>query len=195
MKKLGLLIMLAACIIVGGVYASWSYSEAPVSTITNTDVKVTVTDPSLATEKGTVSIHPAIALTIDDNNGDYKPEWDDAVTNVNGGNIIVRFTPKANSSFETVTLRVEVSITAGNTYGTQKIFNVENNTFFTRDYPLTNADSATIENDIIITFDEFVGALEINNNIQLLTYPEYEDYVEAVNATVITITVTEVTVP
>ena len=192
MKKLGLLIMLAACIIVGGVYASWSYAETPVSTITNTDVKVTVTDPSLATEKGTVSIHPAIALTIDDNDGDYQPEWDDAIDHTNGGNIIVRFVPKANSSFETVTLRVEISITAGNTYETQKIFNVENSTFFTRDYPLTNADSATTENDIVIGFDEFVAALTVNNGIQLRTYPEYLDYVEAVNATVITITVTEV---
>ena len=203
MKKLSLLILLALCVTIGGVYASWVYAEVATATKTNTETSLKVTDPITNTARGVLDIHNTLSLAIDDNSGNYKPEWDDAIDSTNGGNVVINFTPNkgldAGEDGEIV-LKVTFAITSGNTYvdhegTTQNIFTYDEvsgedaSVFFA----LTKRDcSLTEKTTLTITYDQIVSALRVNDSFTVPTYADYQRYVEAVNATTLTLTVVEV---
>lgn len=202
MKKISLLILLALCVTVGGVYASWTYAEVATDVKTNTETALKVTDPITNTARGVIDIHNTLSLAIDDNSGNYKPEWDDAVTSANGGNVIINFTPNPGINPGTdgkIIIKYSFAISEGNSYTahdgeTYPIFNytapgTDATVFIEKEVEV----SATEKTSITITFDEVIAALNVNGEFTVPTYEDYQDYVTAVNATKLTLTVTEVT--
>ena len=203
MKKLSMLILLALCVTIGGVYASWVYAEVATATKTNTETSLKVTDPITNTARGVLDIHNTLSLAIDDNSGNYKPEWDDVIDSSNGGNVVINFTPNKGLDAGVdgkIVLKVTFAITSGNTYVDhngvqQKIFvydevSGEDGSVF---FMLTKDEcSLTEKTTITIGYTDIIGALKVNGDFTVPTYADYQRYVEAVNGTELTLTVVEV---
>lgn len=124
MKRIALIIALALIISVGGVYATWVYSDLSVDARTHDfSAKLSVTGATSSTTKGVLSITDTLVLTVDDNEGNHIPGWDADVVGQEG-NITVTFTPNTGAS----TTNFEYYITISNyTYdpgtGALNIFN------------------------------------------------------------------------
>lgn len=112
MKKLGLIILMALVLTVGGVYATFNYAQADVDSKSAT-LNKGIAGTDTETPKGTISI----------NVDDFLVKIDDTGTLKTGlktqGNVKVTFTPKkgadASVADEGVNLKLEISFT-NNTY-------------------------------------------------------------------------------
>ncbi len=119
--KLAVLGFLCAAITVGGVYATWTFSEgaAPKAEV---DVKVSLAGESTGTQKGTLTVivndttNP-LKLLIDDTNNDHNAEL------LKTGNVIVTFTPSdtATDDVKNNGIAVDLKITC-NVDGVAKDF-------------------------------------------------------------------------
>ena len=93
--KMAMAAALATLVTVGGVYATWTFSEGNV-TNASTTVNVAMTGVNATTEKGTLSVmvkHTnGFTLALDDANNDHYAELKKT------GNVLITFTPSATAS-------------------------------------------------------------------------------------------------
>ena len=207
MKKIGIIAALALVTTVGGVYATWDYAGKKVDTIT-AGVGIKITDATSDTVHGALHVHKdTLALVLDDV-GDYTPGWNATVTDSNGGNLNIHFKPSAGCP-EDVSFTYTITIT-GNTFnddGTDKpIFSLINGQPAAADGTGTLA-SDTVQIDLatatpdeqgaytikVYSYTDFISLLTVNNDIQVDTLEEYNEFSEAVSNVTITVTVTDVT--
>jgi hypothetical protein len=99
MKKLSTLIAILLIATIGGVYATWNYSQGTVISKTAYFDDVTkITDKVVDNAKGVIEITKNdLAITIDDANNNHYAEWSVA------GSLTVKFTPNSGAD-ETVKL-------------------------------------------------------------------------------------------
>ena len=93
--KMAMAAALATLVTVGGVYATWTFSEGEVANA-NTTVNVAMTGVSATTKKGTLEVmvmsSGGLTLAVDDSNNDHLPELKKE------GDVTVTFTPSATAS-------------------------------------------------------------------------------------------------
>ena len=133
MKKLSTLIAIFLIATIGGVYATWNYSQGDVTSRTSYFDDVTkITDKVVDNAKGEIVITKNdLAITIDDSNNNHFAEWKLA------GSLTVTFTPNpgADQTVKDNGIDLEWSLLTTNTgtgsttwvYGGNKIFFVKNN--------------------------------------------------------------------
>lgn len=134
MKKLGLIILMALVLTVGGVYAAFSYARAEVDSVTTQALAKGIAEADTKTPKGTIALGGIddVLLKINDTNSNHK-------TGLEIGNsvITVTFTPAANAEplvvDEGVNLKLEISFT-NNKY---KLNGVDHDVFQTKGYDTT----------------------------------------------------------
>lgn len=192
MKKLGLIILMALVLTVGGVYATFNYAQADVdskSATLNKGIAGTKTE----TPKGEIAIDVGtFLLKIDDTTGSLKTGL------TTQGNVKVTFTPKkgADGSVTTdgVNLKLEISFT-NNTFG----LNGDDYEVFktTTDY---NATTGVVLGTGTPNGDKFEYTVDLGryltvNEIPLPTLADYnafETFFTAAGNAVVTVTVSEV---
>ena len=93
MKKLSLLVATLLIATIGGVYATWNYSQGDVVSRSSYFDQVTkITDKVVENAKGVIEItQNDLTITIDDSDNDHFAEWN--LT----GSITVKFTPNAGA--------------------------------------------------------------------------------------------------
>ena len=106
--KMAMAAALATLVTVGGVYATWTFSEGNVSNASTT-VNVAMTGVSATTEKGTLSVTVmqagGLTLSVDDSDNNHKPDLKKE------GVATVTFTPSATASQEIKTEGIDVQLT------------------------------------------------------------------------------------
>ena len=94
MKKLGLIILMALVLTVGGVYAAFSYAREEVASVTTQALAKGIAEADTKTPKGTIEIVGTkdVMLRIDDAKSNHK-------TGLEIGNSVIKvtFTPAANA--------------------------------------------------------------------------------------------------
>ena len=115
MKKLGLIILMALVLTVGGVYATFDYARATVDSVTTQALDKGIAGAKEDTQKGTIALDVSqVLLNINDTKKNHK-------TGLEIGNsvITVTFTPAANAEplvvDEGINMKLEISFT-NNTY-------------------------------------------------------------------------------
>ena len=107
MKKIGLWMAALATVTVGGVYATWTFSEGEVANA-NTTVNVAMTGVSATTKKGTLEVKVmssgGLTLAVDDSDNDHYAELKKE------GNVTVTFTPSATASNDIKTNGIDVQL-------------------------------------------------------------------------------------
>ena len=129
MKKLTAIIAAAVCLIIGGVYATWTYSTGNVAT-THVEVKPTITDKAEPTAAGTITIDSTLSIVIDDKmNGEVA--GNDWIAEVYySGAMVITFAPKANSSSDILTNGIDMEMhlfTTTAKYNSKEIFHPNDN--------------------------------------------------------------------
>lgn len=195
MKKLGLIILMALVLTVGGVYATFNYAQADVDSKTAT-LNKGIAGTNTETPKGTISINVDDFLVKIDDTGTLKTGL------TTQGNVKVTFTPAqgADGSVATdgVNLKLEISFT-NNTYRQN---GVDYEVFKTKDY---NATTGVVlgtgtKNEADGTFEYTVdlGQYLTVNEIPLPTLADYNAFAgwflrsEEPRNAVITVKVSEV---
>lgn len=204
MKKLSLLVALILCVTIGGVYATWLYAEAPMDTATHEFKNLGITDVDTNAKSGKIAVTDTLILKIDDNDGNHKPGWDEDVTDLNGGNLQIVFTPNSGAGDTTLEYTITVAVNSYNDDGTAKpIFVTKDGTTVTA----AHADAKTIMSGTFrfdagqpqkvetITFENIMAVLDVNNTIELTDLEEYEAYETALDSVELTLTVSEVVTP
>ena len=109
-RKIALVSALATLVTVGGVYATWTFSEGEVINASTT-VNVAMTGVTTTTEKGTLSVvvmnDGGFTLAVDDSNNNHKPDI------LKTGVITVTFTPSATASKEIKEQGIDVQVSIG----------------------------------------------------------------------------------
>ena len=111
MRKISLIIVLALCITIGGVYAAWTYSETTKITDGNATKALQMADVVNGGTSGVFSVNTEnLVLTIDDTNGDHYPEL------VGSGTVTVTFTPGmgATNDIKTNGVKAYTSLSVSN---------------------------------------------------------------------------------
>lgn len=104
MKKLGLIIIMALVLTVGGVYATFNYAQHDVATVNKTLDK-TIADAEVTTPKGTIAIDAgSFELKIDDITATLKTGL------TTSGNVKVTFTPAQGADASVVADGVELKL-------------------------------------------------------------------------------------
>ena len=127
MKKLSLLIAMILCVTIGGVYATWTYSQGTAATRdAYLDDVTKITDKTVANAKGVISVDKTgLTITIDDANDDKVAEC------TIDGELVIKFKPNNGADddvFENgVTLQYKLSVENTWKYNEVLIFNVDTN--------------------------------------------------------------------
>lgn len=114
MKKLGLIILMALVLTVGGVYATFDYARAEVDSVTTEHLAKGIAAATENTKKGTISIDVSQVLLKIDDTGSHK-------TGLGIGNSVIKvtFTPSEKAEplvvDEGINMKLEISFT-NNTY-------------------------------------------------------------------------------
>lgn len=98
MKKLSVLLALMLCVTIGGVYATWTYSETNDIYDAEYEAKVTLEDAVSTGSAGTYKVESNLVLTVDQANTDHEAKL---VFSANNGEEIflkVTFTPADGAS-------------------------------------------------------------------------------------------------
>lgn len=114
MKKLGLIILMALVLTVGGVYATFDYARATVDSVTTQALDKSIAGATEDTKKGTIALDVSQVLLRIDDTGSHK-------TGLEIGNsvITVTFTPSEKAEplvvNEGINMKLEISF-ANNTF-------------------------------------------------------------------------------
>ena len=186
MKKFGLLILLALLISIGGVYATWVYSQSDdVADITNARA-ITMTEATFEGNYGTYSTDAsALSLKVDPKEGTSH------VTSLKiEGYIVIKFTPATHAPEEV----------KKNGVATTYQFNVSNANWLYNGQSIIAVDS-TVKNvtwtlgedgvfTYIVTADELAGILTLTE-FTLDTKTDYDAYDALLTTGQITLTVSD----
>lgn len=89
LKRFNLIMLLALLVTIGGVYASWSYSQGEIATV-DIEKKVEMGNVVTSSPKGKITAQDNLVLTIE-NKGGFKTELKIS------GNMVLTFTPSAGA--------------------------------------------------------------------------------------------------
>lgn len=199
MKKITALIMMALLITIGGVYASWVYSEG-VTTETNLYIKdmanVHMDSVNKDNAKGVITLDYSAAqfVVADDGDGnegsvgygDHFAELDVS------GTLLFKFTPNKGASIDTIDIEYKVSISDA-TVTWEDYSSSEQRQIFT----VASSDWVTIEN-VGVTGKSINATdlgLSLGGNFYLPTYADYASFQSKLNSFSIVITVREKVAP
>ena len=208
MRRLSLIIALALCISVGGVYATWTYitdaatgTADGTSSMTTVGMATVVTDSSSAA-KGTISVENTYGTTLEiDDKADYtsstssEDKYVIALAWAADGQYLVKFTPSAyaDANLTSIIVNYTIAITfqgyngTANTYNSEKIFLLNgqsDNLTYTGTLNNVNSTGMEIDLETLIT---------VNEEIKLETEDAYNAFKEALGTVTITITLEEAT--
>lgn len=190
MKKLGLIILMALVLTVGGVYATFNYAQADVQSASKT-LNKGIAGTDTETPKGEIAINvDDFLLKIDDTTKTLKTGL------TTQGNVKVTFTPKkgADGSVATggVNLKLEISFT-NNTYRQNGVDYEVFKTTTAYDTGVTLGKGTKNGDKFEYTVD--LGQYLTVNEIPLPTladYTAFETFFTAAGNAVVTVTVSEV---
>ena len=184
-KSLSLLLILAICITIGGVYAAWIYAETPLTSVHGHVGSFGLSNASVNNSKGTLSVNAEAAhLTIDMNNPS-DPTAADAYKAVlkATGNITFTFTPSnawLGSNAGVTSIVMEYSLTTTGNPGTFKINDGNGEKLLFTTFNTTDAIDVTLtkSGDVFtatVAADTLLPLIEINDFV-LDTFEEYEAF-------------------
>ena len=104
MKKMGLLMTLASILVVGGVYATWTYSQGEIASITD-EFSVVMTAETVKGTKGTFNVSSSTVTFEIGNQGEYHPELRGT------GEVEVVFTPSVGADADVIKNGVDINWT------------------------------------------------------------------------------------
>ena len=106
MKRMSLLMSMATALVVGGVYATWSYSQGSVAAATD-EYAVVMTAETISGEKGAFDVSSSSITFEIENKGDYKPEL------IATGDVIVYFTPSLGADSTVINEGIDIKWSLG----------------------------------------------------------------------------------
>jgi hypothetical protein len=204
MKKFTALMLVAICLVVGGVYATWAYAQKEIAPIGNLTATTGVQTAISAGEKGTLAIvgENTLALSITDNKKGTETvgpeEAGDYIAELTGtGTLVIKFTPAAAGADADVLangVKLKLTLNAtSNEYKTVQVLSAAET--FTS--PAVNAEAATGEIGKYekqddgsftwtITGAEIAAQISLYNGteLKLATKGEYDTFKAAFKATV-----------
>ncbi len=188
-RKIALVSALATLVTVGGVYATWTFSEGEVIEASTT-VNVAMTGVTTTTEKGTLSVtvmnDGGFTLAVDDSDNNHKPDI------LKTGVITVTFTPSATASQDIKQNGIDVQVyftyapyTNGPAtlddwkYEETKIFDITT----TESAPIhLDNEAATYENGVFTwTITKESVGIDLTADMKVISIDTYEKYL-ALNA-------------
>ena len=104
MKKMGLLMTLASVLVVGGVYATWSYSQGEIASMSD-EYSVVMTAETVNGTKGTFNVSSSTVTFEIGNQGNYHPELR------GNGEVEIAFTPSVGADTAVLENGIDVSWT------------------------------------------------------------------------------------
>ncbi len=175
MKKLSTLIAILLIATIGGVYATWNYSQGEVTSRTSYFDDITkITDKVVDNAKGEIVITKNdLAITIDDSDNDHFAEW--KLT----GSLTVTFTPNAGADQTVkdsgIDLEWSLLTTNSGTGSTTWVYEGVNVFFVKTDAVTLSKDNA----DKTSTPGSFIWTIEASDLISKITFynTEYSDTV------------------
>ena len=185
-SKLGLISVLCLVLVIGGVFATWTYGTNKATSVTNLNNPMGLSLENISqTERGLLAVTAVPELTIDQADEDYNAEL------VITGNLVITFTADANSTNDILTNGIDLQISFSIPYGQYK--NVDIITATTINVNRSTASNADNVFTYTITANELKNHLTLGN-ISLPTYDDYTDFNNNYLANkTITITVEDVT--
>lgn len=200
MKKLSLLIAMILCVTIGGVYATWTYSQGTAAQRdAYLDDVTKITDKTVANAKGVISVDKTgLTITIDDANDDHVAEC------VIDGELVVKFKPNKGADttvFENgITLQYKLSVENTWKYADVLIFNVDT-TPVTLGTPTKTGSGETVEFTWTISANDLNSRIAFYTNgegtgadgaLSLTSVESYEAFKKALHNGSICVTVSEV---
>lgn len=193
-SKLGLISVLCLVLVIGGVFATWSYGTNKAVDATGTmGLSLTTVSESV---RGTLEVTKTPTITIDDDNNDHIAElvikgYDDT-TNA----IEITFTPNANSEDAILEKGIALKITFTEDFGTFKDGDGVDKDVITINKEFTFEASETNKKGdsfvYVITVAQLEEALTLSD-IYLPTYTDYEKFHTHLSGKEIKITVKDTT--
>ncbi len=184
MKKLGLIIMLALVLTVGGVYATFNYAQKEIEPA-NASLGLTLAGKDTETEKGTIAVDArGYMIRVDDKDGTLKTKYE------HQGSISVTFTPAKGADDDVtqngIKLKLEITINGNNLYKGTPILKLTDAYTNVGHVELNggNKVKGTING---INLAPYIEVLEYS----LPTADDYDAYAAAFGGVSITITVSE----
>lgn len=165
-SKLGLISVLCLVLVIGGVFATWNYSQKTANPDTKT-VGIAITENVSNTEKGTIAITSLPTLTLDDANDDHFAEL--VITN----DLVITFTADANADKTVYEEGIPMVITFTNNVGQYK-----NNDVIVIAQVTVNIATSDLQEVSNGTFTYTITAANLNNYLQVgtVSLPTYDDY-------------------
>ena len=167
MKKVGLLMSLASVIVVGGVYATWSYSQGSVASATD-EYAVVMTAETVKGEKGTFNVNSSSVTFEIGNKGEYHPELRGT------GEVVVTFTPSVGADTAVREEGIDIKWSIGICEDGQGVWKYDKDfdgtvdeEFFTVTPTEVTVAKATADKDTEGRFVYTIPVSEIMNYIQL----------------------------
>ena len=186
MKRLSILIALALCLTIGGVYAAWTYSVGtPAEQTGNFTVAMgnKVLDDS--TKSGTFSVVSMPSFVVEPGNA---TNYTTTLVKADGSDdLVVKFTPDANASAdvkaEAVPAQIKIAVSDFGNYNEATIITVN-----TATVDLTWVKQGDGSFNATISADTFLGYLTLAANV-LDTPAKYDTYAAALATGKIDITI------
>lgn len=182
MKKLGIIIMIALALTVGGVYATFNYAQKDVDA-KNAELSLAIAGKNTETAKGTIGVDTTgFMLRVDDVTGTLKTGYTAM------GATKVTFTPAKGADDDVVTngikLKLVITINGTNKYNGTPIYKTK--AAYTNGGVVLNGGNKVL-GEISVNLADYLEVSEIS----LPTVAEYDAFVAVFEATTITVTVSE----
>ncbi len=214
MKKLSLLMALAMLITVGGVYATWTYSEGVMSTKVHEHFNISLVGATSTNAKGTLTVDPSGLSIVIDNDGNYAPEMtvsgsvkvyfkpaDNVSDDVNEGKINLKFQLSASQAGQQMGNVAESIVYQFEDEDPIQVFSAYNQDEHDVDTSAPSWDGEKSAWCYEISWDQIDDLIVLNTagftgeDKALLTYNEYKAFESAINSQSYGISVWEPTTP
>lgn len=193
-KKLGVVAALAMIVTVGGVYAQWSYSQAPAGGMGGTKA-IELSGVSTTTKTGVINVNTDhFTIEIDDADKDYYGEL------VLSGTVTVTFTPNpgVDEDVENQGIPMQMVLSSANGVNFEYDFGAGAVDVFTLNSTPVVYNAGARTKTWTITAAEIANYFQLNGKdgekdscIYLPTYDDYDDFKTALAGLELMITVSE----
>lgn len=166
-SKLGLISVLCLVLVIGGVFATWNYSQETASPADPKTVGIAITEAVSDTKKGTIAITSVPTLTLDDANDDHFAEL--VITN----DLVITFTADANADKDVYEDGIPMVITFTSNVGKYK-----NNDVIVIAQATVNIATTDLQEGGNGTFTYTITAANLNDYLKVgtVSLPTYDDY-------------------
>ena len=168
-SKLGLISVLCLVLVIGGVFATWNYSQNTAKPADPKTVDIVITEAVSDTEKGVIAITSVPKLTLDDTNNDHIAEL--VITN----DLEITFTADANADKAVYASGIPMVITFTSTLGQYKDEDVIVIAQATVDIATSDLQGGNGTFTYTITAADLKNYLTVGT-VSLPTYDDYNDF-------------------